>query len=216
MTADHWIFLDRYDAGRQLAARLTAYVNRPDVLVLALPRGGVPVGFEVARALHAPLDVMLVRKLGVPGYPELAMGAIAPGAARVLNDEIIRALNISDADLKAVIADEERELARRERVFRGGRHAPTVRDRTVIAVDDGLATGATMRAAVSALQAQQPARLVIAIPVGVQDACDDLRPIVDELVCLAFPVPFLGISAWYQDFGQTSDSEVSALLAAAE
>jgi predicted phosphoribosyltransferase len=168
-------FRNRTDAGRQLAEKLAAYANRPDVQVLALPRGGVPVGCEVARALGAPLDVFLVRKLGVPGYEELAMGAVATGGVRVLNDEIVRGLGISDHEIDAVVARELQELARRERLYRGDRTPPDVAGRTVILVDDGLATGATMRAAVAALRQQKPARIVIAVPTASPDTSEALK-----------------------------------------
>lgn len=206
------LFQDRADAGRVLAQRLKTYVNRPDVLVLALPHGGVPVAFEVAEALNAPLDIFIVRKLGVPGYEELAMGAIASGGVRVVNDDVVRQLGLSDAVIDAVAAQEEKELERRERAYRGARAAPDVRGRTVILVDDGLATGATMRAAAAALRKQQPARLVVAVPVAASQTCDDLRSEVDEIVCGATPEPFLGVGRWYRDFSQTTDEEVHRLL----
>lgn len=206
------LFRDRADAGRVLAQRLKAYANRADVLVLALPRGGVPVAFEVAEALDAPLDIFIVRKLGVPGHEELAMGALATGGVRVVNDDVVSQLGLSDAVIDAVAAQEERELERRERAYRGARAAPDVRGRTVILVDDGLATGATMRAAAAALRKQQPARLIVAVPVAASQTCDDLRTEVDEIVCGATPEPFLGVSRWYRDFSQTTDEEVRLLL----
>src|SRR5438309_1915033 len=173
-------FRNRNEAGRLLAKKLTAYANRPDVLVLALPRGGVPVAYEVARALHAPLDIFLVRKLGVPGHEELAMGAIATGGVRVLNEDVVRSLGIPGGEIDAVAAEEQRELERREREYRGSRPAPDVRDRTVILIDDGLATGSTMRAAVAALRQQHPARIVVAVPVGAPDTCDEFKAEADE------------------------------------
>lgn len=206
------LFRDRADAGRVLAQRLKAYANRADVLVLALPRGGVPVAFEVAEALDAPLDIFIVRKLGVPGHEELAMGALATGGVRVVNDDVVSQLGLSDAVIDAVAAQEERELERRERAYRGARAAPDVRGRTVILVDDGLATGATMRAAAAALRKQQPARLIVAVPVAASQTCDDLRTEVDEIVCGATPEPFLGVGRWYRDFSQTTDEEVRLLL----
>ena len=205
-------FRDRADAGRMLAARLAAYTYRPDVLVLALPRGGVPVGYEVARALGAPLDVYIVRKLGVPGYEELAMGAIATGGAPVLNQEVVNSLHIPPSIIEAVAAREQRELERREHLYRGNRPPPAVRGRTVILVDDGLATGATMRAAIAALRRQQPARLVIAVPVASRETCDALRPEVDEVVCAMTPEPFHAVGLWYEDFAPTTDDEVRDLL----
>jgi predicted phosphoribosyltransferase len=206
------LFRNRTDAGRQLAAKLAAYADRPAVLVLALPRGGVPVAFEVARALHAPLDVFLVRKLGVPGHEELAMGALATGGVRVLNQDVVRALGIPEGEIDAVAAEEQRELERREREYRGNRPAPDVRDRTVILIDDGLATGSTMRAAVAALRQQRPARIVVAVPVGAPDTCDEFRAEADEAVCARTPEPFYAVGLWYDDFSQTTDEEVRQLL----
>ena len=205
-------FHDRKEAGQLLAQRLLHYANRPDVLVLGLPRGGVPVAYEVAQALHAPLDVMLVRKLGVPGQEELAMGAIASGGRRVLNAEVVQGLGIPPRVLEAVTAREQRELARRERLYRGDRPGFDVRGRTVILVDDGLATGATMRAAIAALRQQQPARVVVAVPVAPPSVCQELRAVADEVVCLLTPEPFFGVGAWYDDFSPTTDEEVSRLL----
>lgn len=206
------IFRDRSDAGRALAARLGAYAGRPDVLVLALPRGGVPVASEVARALGAPLDIFLVRKLGVPGQEELAMGAIASGGVRVVNRQVVEYMKITDEMLDEAAAREQGELERRERLYRGARPAPDARGRVVILIDDGLATGSTMRAAALALRQQQPARLVVAVPVGSAQACAELRREVDEVVCAATPEPFNGVGRWYEDFSQTSDEEVSRLL----
>jgi predicted phosphoribosyltransferase len=206
-------FRDRREAGRVLATKLSAYANRPDVLVLALPRGGVPVGYEVARALDAPLDVFLVRKLGIPGQDELAMGAIATGGVRVLNDQLLSAVQIPDEIIDAVAAREQRELARRERLYRGDRPPPDVRGKTVILVDDGLATGSTMLAAIRALRQQQPARIVVAVPIAAPETCDQLRSQVDDIVCAITPEPFLAVGTWYQDFSQTTDDEVRDLLA---
>jgi predicted phosphoribosyltransferase len=206
-------FRDRTDAGRLLAERLTAFANRPDLLVLALPRGGVPVAYEVARALHAPLDVFLVRKLGVPGYEELAMGAVATGGVRVLNDDVVHALHIPDYVIDAVAAWEQQELARRERLYRDDRPPPDVRGHTVILVDDGLATGATMLAAVTALRQEQAAAIVAAVPVAAAETCAQLRPQVDEIVCALTPHPFHAVGIWYEDFSQTTDDEVRELLA---
>lgn len=208
-------FHDRIDAGRQLAAKLHTYADRPDVVVLALPRGGVPVGFEVAQALHVPLDIFLVRKLGLPGQPELAMGAIATGGVRVLNDDVIERLRVPDETIEAVAQEELRELERRQQRYRGDRPAPSVRDKTVILVDDGLATGSTMRAAVAALRRQRPARIVVAVPVGAAETCADLRTEADEVVCAQTPEPFYAVGLWYEDFAQTTDDEVRELLSAA-
>ncbi|HEV8712414.1 MAG TPA: phosphoribosyltransferase [Candidatus Binatia bacterium] len=205
-------FRNRYEAGRLLAAKLSAYANRPDVLVLALPRGGVPVAYEVARALGAPLDVFLVRKLGVPGYEELAMGAVATGGVRVLNDQVVDGLRIPDYMIDAVAAREQQELARRERLYRGERPPPDVRGRTVILVDDGLATGATMHAAIQALRQQQPARIVVAVPTAAPETCDELRAEVDDVICAITPEPFYAVGLWYEDFSQTTDDEVRDLL----
>jgi putative phosphoribosyl transferase len=205
-------FRDRTEAGRVLAPYLAAYAGQPNVLVLALPRGGVPVASEVARALRAPLDVFLVRKLGVPGREELAMGAIASGGVCVLNADVLRMLNIPPRVVDAVAARERRELARREQAYRDGRPPPEVRDRTVILVDDGLATGSTMRAAVAALRQEQPRRIVVAVPVASPDTCRELRREVDELVCAETPEPFFGVGWWYQNFSQTTDDSVHDLL----
>lgn len=208
-------FRDRRDAGRRLAALLSAYANRSDVLVLALPRGGVPVAFEVARALDAPLDVFLVRKLGVPGHEELAMGAIASGGVGVLNDELVRDLNLPAHVVAAVTAREQQELARRERLYRGDRPRPEVHGRTVILVDDGLATGATMSAAIKALRQQRPDRIVVAVPVAAPESCAALREEADDIVCAITPEPFYAVGLWYADFSQTTDEEVRDLLAQA-
>lgn len=208
-------FRDRADAGRQLADKLSHYAGSPDLIVLALPRGGVPVGFEVARALGAPLDVFLVRKLGVPGREELAMGAIASGGVRVVNEDVVRELNIPPRWLDIAAADELEELRRREAAYRDGRPAPDVRGKTVILVDDGLATGATMKAAVAALRRMGPDRVVVAVPVGAPQTCDEFRGLADEVVCAARPDPFYAVGSWYRRFDQTSDDEVRALLAEA-
>ena len=207
------LFLDRRDAGRRLAAKIAGYSNRPDVLVLALPRGGVPVAHEVARVLNAPLDVFVVRKLGVPGYEELAMGAVATGGVRVLNNEIVEALGIPAPMIDAVAARERQELARRERLYRGGRPQPDVRGRTVILVDDGLATGATMHAAIEALRQQGPARIVVAVPTASPDTCEEMKRRADEVICAITPEPFHAVGRWYQEFSQTTDEEVRELLA---
>jgi predicted phosphoribosyltransferase len=208
-------FRDRHEAGRLLAGKLTAYAHRPDVLVLALPRGGVPVAYEVARALDAPLDVFLVRKLGVPGYEELAMGAVATGGVRVLNDQVVRGLGIPDYVIDAVTAWEQEELERRERLYRGDRPRPDVRGRTVILVDDGLATGATMHAAIAALRQHQPTHIVVAVPTAARETCEALRAEVDDVICATTPEPFRAVGFWYEDFSQTTDDEVRDLLARA-
>ena len=205
-------FRDRADAGRQLAALLHEYAQRQDVIVLALPRGGVPVAFEVARALRAPLDVFLVRKLGVPGHPELAMGAIASGGVRVLSDEILGQLAISPSEVEAVTARERLELERRDRMYRGDRQSIPLSGRTIILVDDGLATGATMEAAIRAVRESHPARVVVAAPVGAVDTCRRLSTFADEVVCAATPEPFQAVGLWYERFDQTSDEEVIELL----
>lgn len=205
-------FHDRADAGRQLAAKLAAYVNRPEVLVLGLPRGGIPVAAEVARSLHALLDVCLVRKLGVPGHSELAMGAIASDGVPVLNNDIINWLEISDQTIRVVTAQELRELRRRDRAYRGNRPPPTISDRIIILVDDGIATSATIRAAISVIKPHHPAKLVIAVPVAPQEICKQLQTEVDEVVCLMTPEPFYAIGLWYEDFSQLTDAEVRALL----
>jgi putative phosphoribosyl transferase len=205
-------FRNRTEAGFLLAKKLAAYANRPDVLVLALPRGGVPVGFEVAKALHAPLDVVIVRKLGTPGQEELAMGAITSGGVRVLNDRVVQAFGISESEIDSVAAKEQEELERRERLYRGRRAAPAIRNRTVILVDDGIATGTTIRVAIAALKTQSPSRLVVAVPVAPLSTCEELREEVDEVVCLLSPGEFWAISLWYQNFPQTSDEEVCNLL----
>ena len=209
------VFRDRRHAGQLLAAQLGAYAVRDDVIVLALPRGGVPVAFEIARALHAPLDVFTVRKLGVPGHEEFGFGAIATGGVRVLDEHLVSDLGLPAPVIEAITEREQRELERRERAYRGDRPVPVVDGKTVIIVDDGLATGASMRAAVRALRALRPARIVIAVPTGAQAPCDTLRLQVDALVCLSMPEPFYAVGWHYRDFGPTSDEEVCRLLAAA-
>jgi putative phosphoribosyl transferase len=205
-------FRDRIDAGRRLAAHLSAYANRPDVLVLALPRGGVPVAAEVARALAAPLDVFLVRKLGMPGHEEFAIGAIASGGVRIVNEDTLREYGVSREQVSAVIQSEEQELERRERRYRGERSFPDVTGRTVILIDDGLATGSTMRAAVIALRQERPARIVVAVPTAPAETCEELSTIVDDMVCVMTPEPFYAVGLWYEDFSQTTDEEVRELL----
>ena len=209
-------FLDRADAGLQLVGALSSYAGRSDVIVLALPRGGVPVAYEVARELRAPLDVFLVRKLGVPGHPELAMGAIAEGGVEVLNDEIIHELAIPQSLVQQVAVRERMELDRRDALYRNGRPLPAVRGRIVVLVDDGLATGSTMQAAVTALRRLEPARIVVAVPVGAQETCDRLGRFADEVVCLIAPEPFQAVGLWYEEFTQTTDEEAKALLTRAK
>jgi putative phosphoribosyl transferase len=208
-------FRDRAEAGQLLATRLAAYAGRPDVLVLALPRGGVPVAFEVARALHAPLDVVIVRKLGVPGEEELALGAIASGGVRVLNEDVVRMLALPQEVIDTVTAREQREVERRERLYRGGRPADEVRSRIAILVDDGIATGATMRAAAAAVRQQQPARIIIAVPVAASATCEELAAEVDEVVCVLRSEDFFAVGFWYEQFSQITDEEVADLLARA-
>jgi len=211
-------YRNRAEAGRMLADKLSGYAGRSDVLVLGLPRGGLPVAFEVAQALHAPLDVFTVRKLGLPGQEELAMGAIATGGIRVLNDEVVRGLEIGREAIDAVAAREQRELERRERQYRGDRPHADPRGCVVILIDDGVATGSTMRAAIVALRRQNPTRIVVAIPVGPPETCDELREEADEVVCLKRPESFYAVGMWYRDFSQVSDDEVRDILdrAAAE
>ncbi|MBA3533698.1 MAG: phosphoribosyltransferase [Ardenticatenales bacterium] len=209
-------FRDRREAGRLLAQHLGQYANRSDVIVLALPRGGVPVGYEIAAALHAPLDLFLVRKLGVPGQEELAMGAIAMGGVRVLNEEVVRSLRMPSKVINTVAEREQRELERRACLYRGNRPPLDVSGRTVILVDDGLATGATMRAAILALKQLGPASLVMAVPTGSRETCEAFNPLVDEVLCLCTPEPFQAVGLWYEDFSQTTDREVQQLLAKAQ
>ena len=208
-------FQDRTHAGKSLAGKLERYRDNPDVIVLALPRGGVPVAFEVAKALNAPLDVFIVRKLGVPGHAEYAMGAIASGGVRVMNPDVA-GLQIPDSAIEAVAAREQKELQRRERLYRGDRPPLELAGRIVILVDDGLATGSTMRAAALAVKQQKPARSVVAVPVAAPDTCEQFRAEVDEVVCAITPEPFRAVGLWYRDFTQTTDDEVHALLAATD
>jgi predicted phosphoribosyltransferase len=208
-------FRDRAEAGRLLAQRLREFAGRDDVVVLGLPRGGVPVGYQVAQALDAPLDVFLVRKLGVPGHEELALGAIATGGLRVLNKPVVDSLEIPAEWIEAIAAKELRELERRERAYRGHRQSPELTGRTVLLVDDGLATGSTMWAAASAVRQEEPARVVVAVPVADPGVCQALRNVADDVVCLSTPRPLHAVGAWYDDFSQTSDEEVRALLARA-
>lgn len=209
-------YADRAEGGRSLAQALRAYAHRPDVVVLALPRGGLPVGLEVARALDAPLDVLVVRKLGVPGHEELAMGAIASGGIRVVDRTILDELDISEEALARATQEQSGELARREQLYRGRRPPLDLAGKIVVVVDDGLATGSTMRAAVAALRAQKPKRLVVAVPVGSSAARDLLSEEADEVVCLATPEPFFAVGTWYEDFSQTTDEDVSRILSEAE
>jgi predicted phosphoribosyltransferase len=209
-------FADRRTAGIMLAERLQQYRTRDDVIVLGLPRGGVPVAYEIARALGARLDVFLVRKLGLPGRPELAMGAIASGGVRVVNDEVVRWYAVPADVIDRVAAVEQAELTRRERAYRGDHLAPDLRGRTVVLVDDGLATGSTMKAAVRAVRARQPVSIVVAVPVGAPDTCRELADIADEVVCVRMPEPFTAVGLWYGDFSQTTDEEVQELLQRSE
>ncbi len=205
-------FRDRTDAGRRLAAALSSYAGRPNLLVLALPRGGVPVGYEVARALQAPLDVILVRKLGVPGHEELAMGAIASGGVRIVSQDVVASLGIPDRVIAAAAASEEHELARREQAYRDGLPSPPIAGRSVLLVDDGLATGSTMRAAAAVVRSQRPAHVAVAVPVAPAETCALLRAEVDEVVCLYSPEPFGSVGTFYENFSQITDEEVRALL----
>ena len=206
------IFINRQEAGRKLASRLTKYTDRPDTIVLGVPRGGVPIAYEVATTLHLPLDVFVLRKLGVPGHEELAFGAIGSGGVRVLNANVVEELGITAQDISSVTRAERQELERRERLFRGYRPPLDVHERIVILVDDGIATGASIRAAIAALRQMEPAALVIATPVAPLRTCNLLRPEVDELVCLEMPEPFYGVGQFYHDFSQVSDEEVTELL----
>ena len=205
-------FANRREAGKALAERLRAYAGRDDVLVLGLPRGGIPVAYEVARSLGAALDVFVVRKLGAPQQPELAMGAIASGGVRVLNEDVVRWYRIPQEAIEAVARGEELELARRERAYRNGRPAVPVEGKVVMLVDDGLATGSTMRAAIAAVRRLSPSRVIVAAPVGAQDTCADLGALADEVVCARMPAGFSAVGAWYEDFSQTTDDEVTRLL----
>jgi putative phosphoribosyl transferase len=206
------LFRDRIEAGRRLTQRLEREAIGPNALVLALPRGGVPVGFEITQILNLDLDILLVRKLGAPGYEELAMGAVASGGLRVLNDGLIRHLGISRAVIDRVTAREQQEIQRREQLYRDGRPALPIKDRIVILVDDGLATGASMLAAARAARAQQPKRVIVAVPVASRDACEEFRQHVDDVICAETPEPFYSVGTWYEDFSQTSDAEVRELL----
>lgn len=205
-------FADRRDAGEKLADKLKDYENRPDVLVLALPRGGVPVAYEVASALGAPLDVFMVRKLGVPGYEELAMGAIATGGVSVMNEDVTMSIGLPDSAISEVRDREQKELERREQLYRGDRSPLDVQGRTVILIDDGLATGSSMRAAIAALRKMSPAKIVVAVPVAAPETCETIRNEVEDIVCALTPEPFLAVGAWYSDFSQTTDDEVRDLL----
>jgi putative phosphoribosyl transferase len=205
-------FRDRTEAGKLLAKQLTTYVNQHDVLVLALPRGGVPVAFEVASALQVPLDVIVVRKLGVPGQEELAMGAIATGGVRIFNNDVVQFLDIPNEMIDKIAASEQEELERRERLYRGGRPAYAVKGRVAILVDDGIATGATMHAAVAAIKQRQPYRIIIAVPTASPSTCDEFTAEVDEIVCVMRPEPFIAVGYWYRQFSQTSDEEVRTML----
>lgn len=212
MDANWRVFSDRRTAGRALAAELERYAARDGVVVLGLPRGGIPVAYEVARALGAPLDVFLVRKLGTPWHRELAMGAIASGGIRVLNSDVVRSYGITPQDIELVARQEQQELERREREYRAGRPPLPLAGRVVILVDDGLATGSTMRAAVQAVRHHNPSRVVVAVPVGASESCEELRAVADEVVCAHTPEPFSAVGQWYVDFDQTTDEEVQQLL----
>jgi putative phosphoribosyl transferase len=205
-------FHDRTEAGRLLASKLLRFANRSDLLVLALPRGGVPVAFEVANALRAPLDVFLVRKLGVPGHEELAFGAIATGGMRVLNEDVVHSMRLSREQIEIAVAREQAELARRERSYRGDRPPPNPAGLCVILVDDGLATGATMLAAARALRQENPKQIVVAVPVAASATCNEFRPEVDDVICAVTPEPFHAVGLWYEDFSQTTDQQVRDLL----
>ena len=205
-------YVDRREAGRTLASHLARYAGRDDVTVLALPRGGVPVAYEVAHALGAPLDLFLVRKLGTPGHRELAMGAIASGGIRVLNDDVVRWYGIAESAIECVVREEEQELERRERAYRDGRPVPDLENRVVIIVDDGLATGSTMRAAAQAVRQRKPSRVVVAVPVGARATCAELAAVGDEVICARMPEPFSAVGQWYLNFEQIEDDEVRELL----
>ena len=206
------MFRDRVHAGQELGRALAEYADRDDVLVLGLPRGGVPVAYEVSRMLHAPLDVFIVRKLGTPGQEELAMGAIASGGVRVLNQDVLHHFRVPDHVIDAITAREREELQRRERLYRDDRLFPEVRGLTVILIDDGLATGSTMKAAVRALRQRHPAKIVVAVPIAAAPTCEELRSMADEVVCLNTPEPFYSVGSWYDDFSQTTDDAVRELL----
>jgi putative phosphoribosyl transferase len=206
------LFKDRVDAGKKLAKELSKYANHSDVLILALPRGGVPVAFEVAKELNVRMDVFIVRKLGVPGNEELAMGAISSDNIRVLNEDVVRSFQIPERIINMVSENELKELERRERAYRGDRPKPEISGSTVILIDDGLATGATMRAAAAAIKTKNPAKIVVAVPTGARDTCELFGKEVDEVICVATPEPFYGVGAWYGNFSQTTDEEVCELL----
>lgn len=212
---DERTFSDRHEAGRLLAEALVTYPGRDDVVVLALPRGGVPVGFEVARALEAPLDVIVVRKLGTPGHEELAMGAIASGGVTMTNEDVLGKVYVDAEEFDRIVDRERGELRRREERFRGDLQPPEVGDKTVIVVDDGIATGSTMRAALEALRQIGPSQIVMAVPVASPDVCEDMRSLVEDLVCLQTPTPLFSVGTWYREFSQTTDDEVSELLSRA-
>jgi putative phosphoribosyl transferase len=205
------LFHDRTEAGQTLAGLLREYAGRKDVLILALPRGGVPVAFEVAQALDAPLDIFVVRKLGLPSNEELAMGALASGNVRVLNEEVVQSFGISERTIEAVAEKEQVELERRERLYRGDSGPPSVRGKTILLVDDGVATGSTMRAAVAAIRGQHPAQIIVAVPVAPPSTCDTLRTEADQVVCVETPEPFYAVGQWYGVFDQTSDRQVRDL-----
>lgn len=205
-------FSDRYAAGKILASQLQSYLKNPNVIVLALPRGGVPVASEVAKSLSVPLDIFIVRKLGVPGHEELAMGAIASGGTIIFNEDILRQLRISESEIQQVIQSEQQELQRREAIYRGKKTLPKLTGKIIILVDDGIATGATMRAAIKALQKQKPQKLVVAVPVAASSTIDEMSNLVDEIICPVKPVDFYAVGAWYDDFSQTTDEEVYQLL----
>lgn len=209
-------FRDRREAGKVLARALTAYAGRDDVIVLALPRGGVPVAYEVATALHAPLDIFTVRKLGVPGQPELAMGAVASGGVALIDPRLIQSLRIADEDIAATVERETAELHRREETYRAGRPMLELRGKTLLLIDDGVATGASMRAAIESLRTQQPKRIVVGVPVGAPDTCEHLRRAADDVVCVLLPSDLVAVGAHYEDFQQTTDEEVRELLASAQ
>jgi len=206
------LYRDRFEAGQVLAAKLAAYRDWPNVTVFGLARGGVPVAFEVAQALHTPFDVFIVRKLGFPGQEELAMGAVATGDVLVLNDDVVQSLRVPERLIQSAAQEEMKELKRRETLYRGGRPAPQIEGRTVILVDDGLATGTSMRAAIQALRKQNPQRIIVAVPVGASDTCAALRSEVDDLICAATPEDFVAVGVWYDDFAPTSDEQVQTLL----
>lgn len=209
-------YRNRESAGQDLAKRLQSYTNRPDGVVLALPRGGINVAFEVANALNLPLDVLVVRKLGAPDQPELAMGAIASGGVRVLNQELLRQSQISNERVESVAKQEAKELERQERLYRNGRPPLVLEGKTVILIDDGLATGATMRAAVAAIREQNPKQIIIAVPVATPSMCREMENEVEEIICVKTPEPFISVGTWYDDFSQTTDEEVTELLSRAE